>query len=124
MSLSELIRDVVSDSWVSVFEPKPATLHHYTGSTGTGIDGPVTPTYADIVVYPITEEYHDRDFDGVNVKQGDRKLWLRMTELDAAGIRPSEDDRITVDGTLYGVMKLLPVKPMGTDILFGLQVRK
>lgn len=124
MSLSSDIAAIVNGVWRPVFEPQSATLRKLTGSTGSEVDGSLTPTYSLTTVYPIVEEFAEDEVDGREVLRGDRKAWFNTAELETAGLEPAIDDEIQFsDGSTMGVVRLLPVKPMGEAILYGVQVR-
>lgn len=56
---------------------------------------------------------------GTAIRQGDKKLYME------AGIVPSmEDQIITADGTVYGIVGISELNPAGTVLLYTLHLRR
>ena len=64
-----------------------------------------SPTTSDFTAEGIIEDYADRNIDGSLVKVGDRKVLL-IAGLIASSQVPTPNDRITIEGSQYDVIRV------------------
>jgi hypothetical protein len=97
----------------------PVSGSTYDASTGTATETAGTP----VVVSGVVKEYSERDVDGTLITTKDKKIVVEGRALAAAGVTPSEDDRVSISGVDYQVVRLMPKSPAGVAIVYEAQVR-
>ena len=91
----------------------------YNVSTGTAS---VTTTTQK--AYGAMFEYGDKNIDGVLIKEGDKQLLL--SALNSAGtalVAPQLNDTVTINTVVYTVVRIKPLSPAGTTVLFDCNIR-
>jgi hypothetical protein len=91
----------------------------YNVSTGTAA---VTTTAQ--TAYGAMFEYGDKNIDGVLIKEGDKQLLL--SALNSAGtalVAPQLNDTVTINTVVYTVVRIKPLSPAGTTVLFDCNIR-
>lgn len=86
----------------------------YDPTTGDTLPGD-TVTYT---AFGVPENYAQKEIDGVNIIQGDRKVTIYKTT-----IVPEVNDAITLNGANYRVISVEQIRAQGLDIIFQMQVR-
>ena len=91
----------------------------YNVSTGTASVTTTTQT-----AYGAMFEYGDKNIDGVLIKEGDKQLLL--SALNSAGtalVAPQLNDTVTINTVVYTVVRIKPLSPAGTTVLFDCNIR-
>ena len=91
----------------------------YNVSTGTASVTTTTQT-----AYGAMFEYGDKNIDGVLIKEGDKQLLL--SALNSAGtalVAPQLNDTVTINTVVYTVVRIKPLSPAGTTVLFDCTIR-
>lgn len=97
------------------------------GQTGQLLVYTKTGTYDPTVTYPATActlvvlEYESREVDGTRVLATDKKVLLKATGLSAA---PKTSDRLSIGGVEHSIVRVEPLSPGGTVVIYTLQVRR
>ena len=95
------------------------TAGAYDPATGTASVTTTTQT-----VYGAMFEYGDKNIDGVLIKEGDKQLLL--SALNSAGtalVAPQLNDTVTINTVVYTVVRIKPLSPAGTTVLFDCNIR-
>jgi hypothetical protein len=95
------------------------TAGAYNVSTGTASVTTTTQT-----AYGAMFEYGDKNIDGVLIKEGDKQLLL--SALNSAGtalVAPALNDTVTINTVVYTVVRIKPLSPAGTTVLFDCNIR-
>jgi hypothetical protein len=95
------------------------TAGAYNVSTGTASVTTTTQT-----AYGAMFEYGDKNIDGVLIKEGDKQLLL--SALNSAGtalVAPQLNDTVTINTVVYTVVRIKPLSPAGTTVLFDCNIR-
>jgi hypothetical protein len=91
----------------------------YNVATGTAAVTTTTQT-----AYGAMFEYGDKNIDGVLIKEGDKQLLL--SALNSAGtalVAPQLNDTVTINTVVYTVVRIKPLSPAGTTVLFDCTIR-
>lgn len=97
------------------------TLRQIMTQTYDPATGVAPDTDTDVTVFGIVTAYKDREIDGTRIEQGDRRVVLQGSGLEAV---PVEGDRI-IDGTdNYTVMNIKKYDIDGSPFAWVLQGRK
>ena len=91
----------------------------YNVATGTAAVTTTTQT-----AYGAMFEYGDKNIDGVLIKEGDKQLLL--SALNSAGtalVAPQLNDTVTINTVVYTVVRIKPLSPAGTTVLFDCNIR-
>jgi hypothetical protein len=91
----------------------------YDPATGTAAVTTTTQT-----AYGAMFEYGDKNIDGVLIKEGDKQLLL--SALNSAGtalVAPALNDTVTINTVVYTVVRIKPLSPAGTTVLFDCNIR-
>ena len=91
----------------------------YDPATGTAAVTTTTQT-----AYGAMFEYGDKNIDGVLIKEGDKQLLL--SALNSAGtalVAPQLNDTVTINTVVYTVVRIKPLSPAGTTVLFDCNIR-
>jgi hypothetical protein len=91
----------------------------YDPATGTAAVTTTTQT-----AYGAMFEYGDKNIDGVLIKEGDKQLLL--SALNSAGtalVAPQLNDTVTINTVVYTVVRIKPLSPAGTTVLFDCTIR-
>ena len=67
--------------------------------------GPGTPTTQTSPGNGFISDYDDTNIDGTLVKKGDREILILGASLPT-GVIPDEDDRITIEGSTYNIIRI------------------
>jgi hypothetical protein len=95
------------------------TAGAYDPATGTAAVTTTTQT-----AYGAMFEYGDKNIDGVLIKEGDKQLLL--SALNSAGttlVAPQLNDTVTINTVVYTVVRIKPLSPAGTTVLFDCNIR-
>jgi hypothetical protein len=91
----------------------------YDPATGTAAVTTTTQT-----AYGAMFEYGDKNIDGTLIKEGDKQLLL--SALNSAGtalVAPALNDTVTINTVVYTVVRIKPLSPAGTTVLFDCNIR-
>jgi hypothetical protein len=95
------------------------TAGAYDPATGTAAVTTTTQT-----AYGAMFEYGDKNIDGTLIKEGDKQLLL--SALNSAGtalVAPALNDTVTINTVVYTVVRIKPLSPAGTTVLFDCNIR-
>lgn len=95
------------------------TAGAYNVATGTAAVTVTTQT-----AYGAMFEYGDKNIDGVLIQEGDKQLLL--SALNSAGtalVAPALNDTVTINTVVYTVVRIKPLSPAGTTVLFDCTIR-
>jgi hypothetical protein len=95
------------------------TAGAYNPATGTAAVTVTTQT-----AYGAMFEYGDKNIDGVLIQEGDKQLLL--SALNSAGtalVAPQLNDTVTINTVVYTVVRIKPLSPAGTTVLFDCNIR-
>jgi hypothetical protein len=95
------------------------TAGAYDPATGTAAVTVTTQT-----AYGAMFEYGDKNIDGVLIKEGDKQLLL--SAINSAGtalVAPALNDTVTINTVVYTVVRIKPLSPAGTTVLFDCNIR-
>ena len=95
------------------------TAGAYDPATGTAAVTTTTQT-----AYGAMFEYGDKNIDGVLIKECDKQLLL--SALNSAGtalVAPQLNDTVTINTVVYTVVRIKPLSPAGTTVLFDCNIR-
>ena len=95
------------------------TAGAYDPATGTAA---VTTTAQ--TAYGAMFEYGDKNIDGTLIKEGDKQLLL--SAINSAGtalVAPALNDTVTINTVVYTVVRIKPLSPAGTTVLFDCNIR-
>lgn len=95
------------------------TAGAYDPATGTAAVTVTTQT-----AYGAMFEYGDKNIDGVLIKEGDKQLLL--SALNSAGtalVAPQLNDTVMINTVVYTVVRIKPLSPAGTTVLFDCTIR-
>jgi hypothetical protein len=95
------------------------TAGAYNVATGTAAVTVTTQT-----AYGAMFEYGDKNIDGVLIQEGDKQLLL--SALNSAGtalVAPALNDTVTINTVVYTVVRIKPLSPAGTTVLFDCNIR-
>jgi hypothetical protein len=95
------------------------TAGAYDPATGTAAVTTTTQT-----AYGAMFEYGDKNIDGVLIQEGDKQLLL--SALNSAGtalVAPALNDTVTINTVVYTVVRIKPLSPAGTTVLFDCNIR-
>jgi hypothetical protein len=95
------------------------TAGAYDPATGTAAVTVTTQT-----AYGAMFEYGDKNIDGVLIQEGDKQLLL--SALNSAGtalVAPQLNDTVTINTVVYTVVRIKPLSPAGTTVLFDCNIR-
>jgi hypothetical protein len=95
------------------------TAGAYDPATGTAAVTTTTQT-----AYGAMFEYGDKNIDGVLIQEGDKQLLL--SALNSAGtalVAPQLNDTVTINTVVYTVVRIKPLSPAGTTVLFDCNIR-
>lgn len=114
MSLSSDFADVLSELG------EPATVTRVvSGGVYDPATGGATPSVTEsFTAYAVAEPYDTSEIDGTNILRTDSKITL--SKIDQ---RPEVSDTITMDGRVYRVMMVYPVRFSGADVVYQVQGR-
>ena len=91
----------------------------YDPATGTAAVTTTTQT-----AYGAMFEYGDKNIDGTLIKEGDKQLLL--SAINSAGtalVAPALNDTVTINTVVYTVVRIKPLSPAGTTVLFDCNIR-
>lgn len=94
------------------------TLHIKTEGVYDPVTGANGDTFADSTVRAVKLNFSNGDIDGTLIKQGDFMLMIDGVTTFTS------DDKITVDGIKYAVVRQMPLKPGDTRLLTKAHCRK
>ncbi|MFP1634091.1 hypothetical protein ACLB6G_20365 [Zhengella sp. ZM62] len=66
-------------------------------------------------------DYADREIDGTVIKAGDKRVYLSTEGLT---VEPDTTDTLTVGGVVHSIIRVDPLNPGGTVVMWTLQVRR
>ena len=95
------------------------TAGAYNVATGTAAVTTTTQT-----AYGAMFEYGDKNIDGTLIKEGDKQLLL--SAINSAGtalVAPALNDTVTINTVVYTVVRIKPLSPAGTTVLFDCNIR-
>jgi hypothetical protein len=95
------------------------TAGAYNPATGTAAVTTTTQT-----AYGAMFEYGDKNIDGTLIKEGDKQLLL--SAINSAGtalVAPALNDTVTINTVVYTVVRIKPLSPAGTTVLFDCNIR-
>ena len=95
------------------------TAGAYDPATGTAAVTTTTQT-----AYGAMFEYGDKNIDGVLIQEGDKQLLL--SAINSAGtalVAPALNDTVTINTVVYTVVRIKPLSPAGTTVLFDCNIR-
>jgi len=96
------------------------TIERPTASTGPAYDPtPGTPA-SHAVTFAVTD-YRNQEIDGVRVLATDKKVLLAKAGLS---IEPTTSDKLLIGGVSHSIVRIEPLSPAGTVVMWTLQVRK
>ena len=91
----------------------------YNVATGTAA---VTTTAQ--TAYGAMFEYGDKNIDGTLIKEGDKQLLLSaLNSTGTALVAPALNDTVTINTVVYTVVRIKPLSPAGTTVLFDCNIR-
>lgn len=79
--------------------------------------GSPTPYSVTVVVI----EFRQSEVDGTRVLQGDKKVFIAKGSLS---IDPLPGDKLVISGATYVIVRVEPLAPAGTVVMWTVQVRK
>lgn len=82
------------------------------------------PTIGTPTPYTVTfavTEYADREIDGERIKSTDKKVLLAKGSL---AIEPKTSDKLLIGGVAHSIIRVEPLAPGGTVVMWTLQVRR
>lgn len=88
------------------------------------LTGIVTETRVTSTMKGALVKFKERDLDGTAVRVQDRKVFLRATDVEDAGINLSRGDRLRVAGITWEVLDISAIRPEGTTVVWRLHVRQ
>jgi hypothetical protein len=91
----------------------------YDPATGTAAVTTTTQT-----AYGAMFEYGDKNIDRTLIKEGDKQLLL--SAINSAGtalVAPALNDTVTINTVVYTVVRIKPLSPAGTTVLFDCNIR-
>ena len=94
------------------------TLHIKTTGPFDPVTGIGGDTFSDDVVKAVKLQFSSSDIDGTLIKMGDFKLLLDGI------ITITSDDKVTVDGVKYVILRPMPLKPGDTRLLTKAHCRR
>jgi hypothetical protein len=100
------------------------TLTRRTAGTYGPATGTAAVTTTTQTAYGAMFEYGDKNIDGVLIKEGDKQLLL--SALNSAGtalVAPQLNDTVTINTVVYTVVRIKPLSPAGTTVLFDCNIR-
>jgi hypothetical protein len=100
------------------------TLTRRTAGTYDPATGTAAVTTTTQTAYGAMFEYGDKNIDGVLIKEGDKQLLL--SALNSAGtalVAPQLNDTVTINTVVYTVVRIKPLSPAGTTVLFDCNIR-
>jgi hypothetical protein len=91
----------------------------YDPATGTAAVTTTTQT-----AYGAMFEYGDKNIDGTLIKEGDKQLLLSaLNSTGTALVAPALNDTVTINTVVYTVVRIKPLSPAGTTVLFDCNIR-
>jgi len=100
------------------------TLTRRTAGTYDPATGTAAVTTTTQTAYGAMFEYGDKNIDGVLIKEGDKQLLL--SAINSAGtalVAPALNDTVTINTVVYTVVRIKPLSPAGTTVLFDCNIR-
>jgi hypothetical protein len=100
------------------------TLTRRTAGTYDPATGTAAVTVTTQTAYGAMFEYGDKNIDGTLIKEGDKQLLL--SALNSAGtalVAPALNDTVTINTVVYTVVRIKPLSPAGTTVLFDCNIR-
>lgn len=82
--------------------------------------GSVASAFVSVSSIAYIDDYADRDIDGTNILQGDRRVYLSAVGMT----KPQPGDKILIDGVEFAIKQSKAIPAAGGASLFDLQVRK
>lgn len=81
--------------------------------------GDVTNTETTHTGFGAAFDYESRDIDGTKIKAGDQRILISVTGM----AEPEADDRVTVNGKTFTVVRSRTLAPAGVPVVFEVQAR-
>lgn len=97
------------------------TLSQETAGGYDPATGSLTTSTNTYPAYGVKLGYKRPDIDGTLVKVGDMKVLL---SVDGLTVEPSTTDTLTIGGIDWKILRVDPLEPGDTTIMYTLQVRK
>ena len=116
MAFYEEMADTASDL---IEEFGQAGALRRTVNSGTAYNPTLTPT--DHACTLVVSEYKNFEIDGSRVLATDKKVLLSTAAL---AIEPVLSDKLLIGGVAHSIVRVMPVSPGGTVVLWELQVRR
>jgi hypothetical protein len=82
---------------------------------------PTAGAATDYAVTFVVFGYDDREVDGSRIQSTDKKVTMAQNDL---AIRPDTTDKLLIGGVEHSIIRVQPLAPGGTTLLWELQVRR
>lgn len=99
------------------------TVSLWSAGTYNPTTGTATPVYTAKTVRGVVLDFGRKEIDGTQVQVGDKKLIAHTKDTSGASYTPDTHARVTVGGAVHEVVRVMPLTPAGTDVLYTLQLR-
>jgi len=67
----------------------------------------------------MVSDYAQSLIDGTLIRQGDKRVMV-----EATGPEPTQADKLEIDGVIYQIVNVKPLKPSGVALYYTLQCRR
>lgn len=82
-----------------------------------------TQSAADHATYAAILDYNARQIDGENILRTDRRAFVAAGPLAAGAIVPAAPDSLVVGGVAIPIVRVMPLAPAGTVVMYECQIR-
>lgn len=86
----------------------------------TGDDWNPTITTTDYACTLAVVDYTSREIDGTQIRAGDKKAIISTQGL---AISPTTDDRLVIGSEVHEIVRIMPLSPGGTVVIWQAQAR-
>ena len=87
-------------------------------ATGPSYDPTIVETSHNCTL--VVLDYEQSKIDGTLIKATDRRVFLSTEGLT---VSPDTQDKLTIGGTVYSIVAIMPLSPAGTVVLWEIQAR-
>jgi hypothetical protein len=109
------LREVARDVGEGVYLAK---LTQVTGAAVNPWDSP-SGTTVETELAVMVSDYAQSLIDGTLIRQGDKRVMV-----EATGPEPTQADKLEIDGAVYQIVNVMPLKPSGVALYYECQARR